>query len=208
MTDYLFGPMIDNINALGVGGNVTLGNVVVGTLSVSNTFTATNLAAGGNITAGGTAAITGNTTVGGQLAVSGNIRVTGNVFAQNFFFSDGSSLDSDVYDLDDVSSYTDGFKITFALSYNRSTLTLLNPFRVWVSVNGVTQPGFVSGLDKVWFSQLLSANRGYTADSAGNLKFADPPPAGSQITVRTQTGPTRAAAKVYPFNPADVMLGI
>lgn len=209
MTDFLFGPMLDGTNTLGAGGNITVGNIsILSTLSVNNLAPSGNLLLGGFATVAGAVTFSSNATVGGQLAVAGNARVTGNVFAQNFFFSDGSSLNSDVYDLDDVSNYADGIRTAFALSYNKTALTLLNPFRVLVTVNGVTQPGFIRNADTVWFSMLLSANRGYTADSSGNLKFADPPPVGSLITARTQTGSTRSTTRVYPFNASDVMMGI
>jgi len=200
--------MIDNASTLGAGGNVTLGNVVVSSIVINNTLSVTNFSTSGNITVGGTAAITGNTTVSGQLTVAGNIRTTGNVFAQNFFFADGSSLDSDIYDLDDLSNYTDGRNSVFTARYNQAALVLTNPFRIIVTINGVTQPGFIYNTDTVWFSMYLGADKGYTIDSAGRIKFADPPPAGSQVLARTQTGPTRAAKKTYPFIPANIMMGI
>jgi hypothetical protein len=77
-----------------------------------------------------------------------------------------------------------------------------------VYVNGAKQPAFKYNGDTVWFSLTLPANKGYTIDYTGNLKFADTLPARSQVSVSTKVGSNSQSSKRYPFNPLDIVLGI
>jgi len=124
-----------------------------------------------------------------------------------------------VYDLDDVSNYTDGFSNQFPLSYNQNTsaVSITYAWQLMVAVNGLVQPAWLYNSDTHWQSQVLTANKGYTVinnlypngavQSGPLLKFADPVPSGSQIMIRTVAGSQNTTVKKYPFNPVDIMLG-
>jgi hypothetical protein len=139
--------------------------------------------------------------------VAGGIVVnTANIAALSLGGGAGSLTTSEVYDFDDLSYLTDGFKNTFQLRYNGTKVAVTNPWNLSVSVNGVQQPAFTLNSDVVWQGQVLAANKGYTVDTGGNLKFADSVPVNSQVTVRTQMG-TNTNTRRYPFNPLDIMTG-
>ena len=124
-----------------------------------------------------------------------------------------------VYDLDDVSNYTDGFSNQFPLSYNQNTsaVSITYPWQLMVAINGLVQPAWTYNSDTHWQSQVLTANKGYTVvnnlypngtvQSGPLLKFADPVPAGSQVLIRTVAGSQNTTVKNYPFKPVDIMLG-
>jgi len=120
---------------------------------------------------------------------------------------------STVYDLDDISFKSDGFTNTFKLSYNQTAVTIPSPFNLMVTVNGLVQPAFDYKYDTVWLANVLTSSKGYTIDISGNpttngyIKFADCPPQGSQILMRTVVGNVQTTKKVYPFKPLDVMMG-
>jgi hypothetical protein len=114
---------------------------------------------------------------------------------------------TNVYDLDDVSYAIDGYSNTFYLTYNQSAVTIVNPFQIMVTVNGAIQPAFLYNYDTVWLSNTLTASKGYTIDATGRLKFADCPPTGAQIMIRTVVSGISQSAKIYPFKPIDIMLG-
>jgi len=133
-----------------------------------------------------------------------DLSVTGNVTAGNFFYSNGVGVLGQVYDLDEI--YPDGRTNTFYLKYNQSNVNIPNPWNILVNINGFMQPAFMENTDTVWFSHALCAQIGYTV-SSGNIKFADAPPAGTTIRIRTQTG-SSIDSRIYPFRPLDISLGI
>jgi hypothetical protein len=122
-------------------------------------------------------------------------------------------ITGDLYDFDDISNSVDGFQNTFKLSYNGNQITVLSPNLILVTVNGLKQPNFVAKYDTVWLANVLTASKGYTIDTSGNpttnnyIKFADSPPAGSQIEIQTLFGSTPSNPKIYPFKPLDIIMG-
>ena len=134
---------------------------------------------------------------------------SGNVYATsvnaNKIYVNGTS--SDIYDLDDISYATDGRKNTFALKYNQTTVSANSPFNLMVTINGLVQPAFDYKYDTFWLANVLTASKGYCLDNSGNIKFADSPPQGSQILIRTVFGSVPANKKVYPFKPLDILMG-
>jgi hypothetical protein len=118
------------------------------------------------------------------------------------------------YDLDDVTYKCDGFTNTFPLKYNQTAVTTVSPFNLMVTVNGLVQPAFDSNYDTVWFSNVLPASKGYCIDISGNpstnnyIKFADAPPAKSEINIRLTAGIRNTTVKRYPFKPIDILMGI
>jgi hypothetical protein len=118
-----------------------------------------------------------------------------------------------VYDLDDISYKSDGFTNTFPLTYNYANTNIGSPFLITVSVNGAIEPAFEYKYDTVWLSKILGASKGYTIDnvknpkSNGYIKFAQCPPRGAQIVIRTVVGNAPTTSKLYPFKPLDVFMG-
>ena len=159
----------------------------------------------------------------GAVVVQGGIGTSGNVYAGAiytnslyyaanglpFLTGGGSGSVSAVYDLDDISNYLDGVKNTFKLSYNANTAyqTFTNPWQLTVTINGLIQPAFNYKYDQVWMANILTASKGYTIDNDYNLKFADSPPPGSQVLIRTVVGATQVQNKIYPFKPLDIVMG-
>lgn len=152
----------------------------------------TSLSVSGSVTAG---SISTN-----NLVWSGN----GQPFVPSFLTAVSS------YDLDDLSTYTDGFRITFSPTYNLSSVSITHPNQLTVAVNGVLLPSFVqtANTEIVWQSYVFAAYKGYTIDSTGNIKFAEAPPSGSQLYARTTGSAVNTTIKTYPFKPIDIMAGI
>lgn len=149
-----------------------------------------------------------STTTNAWTRAAGGITVTtANISALSLGGGTGSLTTSEVYEFDDLSYLTDGFKNSFTLRYNGTVVnTIINPFQLQVIVNGIQQSAFAYMSDVTWQGQVLAGNKGYTIDNAGNLLFADSVPINSQITVRTQMG-TNTRTRRYPFNPLDIMAG-
>jgi hypothetical protein len=111
-----------------------------------------------------------------------------------------------IYDLDDITNYIDGFQNSYPLTYNQTPVSITNPWAIAVTIDGIDQPAFVTNNDVIWQSQVLTSYTGYTVVD-GNIKFADPPPVGSAIEIKTQAATNQPATKVYPFRPLDVLMG-
>jgi hypothetical protein len=142
----------------------------------------------------------------GNITASGNVTAANISLTANVIFSDNSRLNTAlVYDLDEM--YADGNTNVFRPRYNQSSVSVSSPWNLLVTINGIFQPAFSENLDTVWLSSALCASRGYTV-SAGNIKFADPPPAGTTVQARTQPGSAQTTTKIYPFKPVDIVLGM
>ena len=132
----------------------------------------------------------------------------------NIFTSTQLTPIANVFEFDDISNATDGYRNTFPLTYNQTAMNVYSPFSLLVSVNGILQNGFDPKYDTVWLSHVLTASRGYTIDASGNptsnghIKFADSVPDNSQVLIRSQFGAPMATAKIYPFKPLDIFMGI
>ena len=112
------------------------------------------------------------------------------------------------FEVDDLSSATNGIDNTFTPTFNYSNVTITNPFRLMITVNGILQSAFINNTDFVYQSNFLGSNNGYTLDSDNNIKFTESIPTGSDIVVRVlpvSNTPTRI--KYYPFKPTDILLG-
>ena len=150
----------------------------------------------------------GNIALGAS--TTSNVTVTGNItVGNNIILSDTSYINTAlVYDLDDMTYAADGFTNSFAPTYNQNTVTFTNPWQLLVTIDGAVQAAFDSNYDTIWFGHALTASKGYTIDTTGNIKFADCPPQGASIMARTVVGSPNPTKKVYPFKPLDIMLGI
>lgn len=140
--------------------------------------------------------------------------ITGNRVANNSITYDNLSANvksylTPIYDLDDMSYITDGFRTTFPLLYNSSTITVSSPWNLLVTVSGIMQRGFANtnGYEANWQSYVIPAFKGYTLDSSGNIQFTDAPYSGADLNIRVVPGVPNANTKVYPFRPTDIMVG-
>jgi len=150
-----------------------------------------------------------------KLHVSGNAYVTDNlgigVTSPTAPLTVSGSLDGtafESYELDDLSSATNGIRNTFIPKFNYDRVTIRNPFRLMITINGIVQSAFINSTDFVYQSNFLGSNNGYTIDSDNNIKFTESIPTGSDIIVRVlpvSNTPTRI--KYYPFKPTDILLG-
>jgi len=140
----------------------------------------------------------------GQQSVVNNTLYSYNSTSNSWTRVAGSNA---IYDLDDISNLVDGYTNTFPTNYNGSPVIFTSPWSIQVMLNGVYQPAFKYNGDLTWPSYVLSANRGYTLDPNNQLRFADAPPMGSQITIRVVAGGASTTTKFYPFKPVDLVLG-
>jgi hypothetical protein len=121
-------------------------------------------------------------------------------------FIDGTAFQS--YELDDISTATDGQENTFVPRFNYDRVTITNPFRLTITVNGIPQSAFINNTDYVYQSNFLGSNNGYTIDTDNNIKFTESIPTGSEIVARVlPVSNTATRIKFYPFKPADILLG-
>jgi hypothetical protein len=133
----------------------------------------------------------------GQTVKIKNLEVTGDV--TGFYY--------DIIELDDFSGAFDGRKNTFVPKYNYKEVSIENPLKLVISLNGVTQSAFIRNREYVWHTGFLSYN-GYTLDDFGSIKFSESPPPGSTINARVFPGPkVNKTSRIYPFKPIDVALG-
>ena len=192
-----------------IGGNTTIGGNIVATGNVySAAYFYSNgspflSSSYGNVQMLANLATSGNpVTFGSNIAVSGNITTAG--ISINGV---GLLTSTEVYDLDDISNYTDGLTNTFRPTYNGSAVTVTNAWNLDIFVNGVNQPAFKYNSDLVWGGYALTASKGYCIDYSGNVRFADALPATSQVSITTKLGTNTQTTKTYPFKPLDIMLG-
>ena len=152
-----------------------------------------------------------------DISTTGNLTV-GTLYTNNFLFANGTPLASaifpvdTVYELDDISNYTDGRSNSFRLTYNQANVSIVSPFNLLVTINGLTQSAFDMNLynsyGALWSSYVLGSYKGYTIDwLSGNIKFASVPPINSQIIMRTVVGSPASTTKQYPFKAVDILLG-
>ena len=189
------GPVTEAVNL----SKLAVDGVVPGTVIVANSIPGSVIQSNTNITT------TGNVTAGA-------------VYTNNYLFANGTPLGSalfpvnTIYELDDISNYTDGRSNSFKLTYNQANVSIGSPFNLLVTVNGLTQPAFDFNLynsyGALWGSYVLGSYKGYTIDStSGNIKFANTPPTNSQIMMRTVVGAPATTTKQYPFKAVDILLG-
>lgn len=160
----------------------------------------------GSATSTGTASqslqVTGGAYISGSVGIgttnpTATLDVTGTL--------NGSAFES--YELDDISSAVDGLETTFIPRFNYDRVTITNPFRLMVTVNGIPQSAFINNTNYVYQSNFLGSNNGFTIDNDSNIKFTESVPIGSQIVIRVLPSSITSRIRYYPFNPADILLG-
>ena len=109
---------------------------------------------------------------------------------------------SDIGILDTISF--DGIENRFLPNSNGTQVTITNPNRLLISLNGIIQT--VDFPEYVWQSPL--SRPGFQVDSDGYLNFSEVPPAGSTFDGRIMLGPTtNISGKIYPFSATDILMG-
>jgi len=169
------------INAPSVSGTASIfGNVTSGTVNIANNAT-------GSINIGGSS--TTNTTIQGNVTVTGSI--TSNAF------------DPEITPIDDIATF-DGLQTRFMPAYQGTKLSIQNPLRLLITINGIIQR--VDFPEYVWQSPLPRV--GFQVDNDGYLVFSEPVPAGSDFDGRLMSGPTTTTkARRYPFKAMDILIG-
>jgi hypothetical protein len=110
----------------------------------------------------------------------------------------------DIYPLDDISIYFNGIDRRFTPRYQGNTLTISNPFRLLLTINGIIQT--VDTPEYVWQSML--PRFGFMIDSEGLIAFSEVVPSGSTFDARLMPGSnTTTVTRNYPFRAADILLG-
>jgi hypothetical protein len=116
----------------------------------------------------------------------------------------GLSFDSEIIPLDDISNQFDGQQIRFMPTYQGSQVTISNPFRLLLTINGIMQ--YIDSPDYVWMSGV--PRRGLFVDNDGYLQFSEAVPAGSEFDARLMPGAvTTTRTRTYPFKALDIVLG-
>jgi hypothetical protein len=112
--------------------------------------------------------------------------------------------EDDITPLDSLALKFDGIESRFIPTYGGDTLTISNPLRILMTVNGILQT--VNFPEYVWQSYMPWD--GFMVDSDGYLSFSEVPPAGSTFDARIMAGPvTNTKTTAYPFKAADILLG-
>jgi hypothetical protein len=110
----------------------------------------------------------------------------------------------EIIPLDDISNYFDSVESRFTPLYQGELVSILNPLRLLVTINGIIQ--YVDFPEYVWMSGI--PRRGFFVDSDGYLQFSESVPAGSEFDGRLMSGSTTTTrTRVYPFKPLDILLG-
>ena len=116
----------------------------------------------------------------------------------------GLSFDAEVVPLDDISNQFNGQQNRFIPSYQGSKISISNPFRLLLTINGIIQ--YIDSPDYVWMSG--TPRRGLFVDSDGYLQFSEAVPAGSEFDGRLMSGTvTTTRTRTYPFKALDIVLG-
>jgi len=123
------------------------------------------------------------------------------------FKGDGSQLTGipvgDLYELDSISPA--GGENTYTPTFNYDTVSVTDPFRLLISVNGIMQSAYVHNTEYVHNNYLLASRTGYTIDYDGKIKFTESLPEGSEVVIKTIAGTTKSTTRKYPFNALDIL---
>jgi hypothetical protein len=113
-------------------------------------------------------------------------------------------VENDITPIDTLRYAFDGIENRFQPTYQGVPLTISNPLRILLSVNGIIQT--VSFPEYVWQSDL--SRDGFMVDNDGYIAFSEVPSAGSTFDARIMAGPvTNTKTTNYPFLATDILLG-
>lgn len=132
-----------------------------------------------------------------------NNQVANKLYVDNAIAASVSTTE-EIIPLDDISNYFDGAETRFVPRYQGDQVSILNPLRLLLTINGIIQ--YVNNPEYVWMSGV--PQRGFFVDSDGQLQFSEAVPAGSEFDARIMSGnATTTRTRVYPFKPLDILLG-
>jgi hypothetical protein len=115
-----------------------------------------------------------------------------------------TSTSMDIAPLDNLTNEFNGVFNRFLPRYAGSTITVSNPFRLMVSINGIIQSVYTP--EFTW--QGLLPRDGFYVDSDGFLFFSEAPVSGSTFDGRLLAGQeTTTKTTNYPFRAVDLLLG-
>ena len=111
----------------------------------------------------------------------------------------------EIVPLDDVSTNFNGSNSRFIPKVAGSQITISNPLRLLVNINGIIQ--ILGNQDNHWLSPI--APDGFYIDSDGYIQFSEPVPEGSTFDARLMPGKTSNTLEKsrYPFRATDILLG-
>ena len=111
----------------------------------------------------------------------------------------------DIVPLDDVSTNFNGSNSRFVPKVGGSQITISNPLRLLVNINGIIQ--ILGNQDNHWLSPI--APDGFYIDGDGYIQFTEPVPEGSTFDARLMPGKTSNTLEKsrYPFRATDILLG-
>jgi hypothetical protein len=112
----------------------------------------------------------------------------------------------EIIPIDNLSGEFSGNKSRFILKHRGNAITVGNPLRLLISINGIIQ--MLGNRDDHWLSPIPAD--GFYMDNAGYVQFGEPVAAGSKFSgtygvgTGTQTGVKKSR---YPFRAVDILLG-
>ena len=110
----------------------------------------------------------------------------------------------DITPFDDLRYQFDGIESRFVPTYQGTQVTIANPLRLFITVNGIVQS--IDQSVVVWDSPLKPD--GLRVDDDGYLAFSEVVPAGSSFSGRLMPGSSvTAVSTTYPFKAADLLIG-
>jgi hypothetical protein len=110
----------------------------------------------------------------------------------------------DIIPLDDISNEINGQTSRFLPKYQGQQITINNPLRLLVTINGIIQT--VGFTDNTWQSFL--PKDGFVVDYDGYIAFSEVVPIGSSFHGRLMAGSdTTSRSTTYPFRASDILLG-
>jgi hypothetical protein len=111
----------------------------------------------------------------------------------------------DIVPIDDISTGFNGSNSRFVPKVAGSQITISNPLRLLVTINGIIQ--MLGNQDNHWLSPI--APDGFYIDKDGYIQFTEPVPEGSTFDARLMPGKTSNTLEKsrYPFRATDILLG-
>lgn len=179
-------------------------NIIVGHQAA---FSGTNnLTTGSNNIVIGTTASASSATVSNEITLGNSsinsLRVPG--IGIDWTSSNIPVAPQDIIPLDDISNEFNGSTSRFIPKYQGSQVTISNPFRLLLTINGIMQ--YIDSPDYVWMSGM--SRRGFFVDYEGQIQFSEAVPAGSEFDARLMPGAvTTTRTRTYPFKALDILLG-
>jgi hypothetical protein len=194
-TDYTAanGTSITFLSALAVSDVIEV--VSFSAFQMQDSVKKTEIIAKGDLVVGTAYSSTGIQSVGpdNSILVADSTQPTGVNWAEH-----------DITPIDTLRYQFDGIESRFIPTYQGTPLTISNPLRILLSVNGIIQT--VSFPEYVWQSDL--SRDGFMVDADGYLAFSEVPPAGSTFDARVMAGPVNNTKTTnYPFLATDILLG-